>query len=207
MNFTDDQIIAIQSEREDLRFLPSNIDFIITEFLRIYDVDVEPRKVGAWNGWDTFASVSNLISNNPVGNISTTMISTNRSNQINSEAQDWSTWKKWALDHKEFEKFKIKRMAEIEAFNKSIFEKINSDDLKDELEEIIIRYKNMKFCRLREGKIIFGVCSGLSSSIGLSALIWRILFIGSVPFLWLLSPLIYLILGVSLPIKDKKLNL
>ena len=207
MNFTDDQIIAIQSEREDLRFLPSNIDFIIMEFLRIYDVDVVPRKVGEWNGWDSYASVSYFLSSNPLSNISSTMISTNRSNQINSQAQDWNTWKKWALDHKDFEKFKIKRIAEIEAFNKSILEKINSDDLKNELEEIIIRYKDKKFIRIREGKIIFGVCTGLSYSIGQSPVIWRLLFIGVTILLLPISPLIYLILAVALPIKDRKLNL
>ena len=52
-------------------------------------------------------------------------------------AEDWTTWKKWALDHEEFAEFKSKRIKEIEAYNDLILEKINSKELKDELDKLV----------------------------------------------------------------------
>ena len=84
------------------------LDQIIVQFLQQYEVNVEPRSVGEWNGWDTVSTLSSILSSREgsMSNIASTMFYANRSNQINSAAQDWGTWKRWALDHKNFDQYK-----------------------------------------------------------------------------------------------------
>ena len=53
--------------------------------------------------------------------------------------QEWTQWKQWALDHKDFEEFKSKRLEENQFFNESVLEKINTSPLKEELENIFKR--------------------------------------------------------------------
>ena len=115
----------------DLLAEPS-VDQIIIEFLKKYEVNIEPRSVGAWNGWDTIATLSSVALsrgdlNNPGLNIASTIFYTNRSNQINSAAQDWGTWKRWALDHKNFDKFTNDVLQFIDFHNKKIIEELNEE--------------------------------------------------------------------------------
>mgnify|MGYP001226167892 CR=1 FL=1 len=85
-----------------------SVDQIILKFLAKYEVNVKPRNVGEWNGWDTMYTFTRIFAKeNSTLNIASTMFYTNRSNQINSAAQDWGIWKRWALDHENFNPFKI----------------------------------------------------------------------------------------------------
>jgi len=114
-----------------------SLDQIIVEFLKQYEVNVEPRSVGKWNGWDTLSTLSllsGIYSNaNDTGNaisggalnIAGGILFANRSNQINSAAQDWGTWKRWALDHKDFEQFKEQVIQSIEIHNEQVLGKFN----------------------------------------------------------------------------------
>ena len=114
-----------------------SLDQIIVEFLRQYEVNVEPRSVGKWNGWDTLSTLSllsgiyrdpNNTSNAIQGgamNIAGGIFFANRSNQINSAAQDWGIWKRWAIDHKDFEQFKEQVIQTIELHNKQVLDEFN----------------------------------------------------------------------------------
>ena len=108
MSFTQRQVQIIQEKRPDLRFQPiPTLDDLIIEFLKKYDVNVEPRTVGEWNGWDYFGSIMSIFSEkNSTSDLADNLFYMNRSNQINTAAQEWSTWKRWALDHQEFNSFK-----------------------------------------------------------------------------------------------------
>ena len=57
-----------------------------------------------------------------MSDIADTMFYANRSNQINSAAQDWGTWKRWVFDskEKEFEQFKNELIKTINTFNKNV---------------------------------------------------------------------------------------
>ena len=83
-----------------------SLDQLIVQFLAKYEIFVEPRNVGSWNGWDTVSTVSSFLT--PTDKLSSydvakTIFYANRSNQINSEAQEWNKWKRWVLDTKEQE--------------------------------------------------------------------------------------------------------
>ena len=136
--FSQEELDYLSKERPDLvpMDLPSpsdvvtlkkpSLDQIIVKFLKKYEVNVEPRTVGKWNGWDTVSTMSSLLSSSKgsMGDIASTMFYANRSNQINSAAQDWGTWKRWVFDskEKEFEQFKNELIKSINTFNKKSIE-------------------------------------------------------------------------------------
>ena len=58
-----------------------SVDQIIIEFLKQYEVNVEPRSVGAWNHWDTLSTATTLFAREgSTLNIASTMFMVNRSN-------------------------------------------------------------------------------------------------------------------------------
>ena len=100
-----------------------SVDQIILKFLAKYEVNVKPRNVGEWNGWDTMYTFTRIFAKeNSTLNIASTMFYTNRSNQINSAAQDWGIWKRWALDHENFNQFKSELVQSIDFYNKKVIE-------------------------------------------------------------------------------------
>jgi len=147
--------------RSDANLLTKpSVDQIVIEFLKQYEVNVEPRSVGGWNGWDTVSTISSIFAKEgSTLNIASTMFYANRSNQINSAAQDWGTWKRWALDHKNFDEYKegvlqlvdinnqrvIKELDEqierAEANNKIISEALLEPSAKEYIGEAIRRNK------------------------------------------------------------------
>tara|TARA_A100001011_G_scaffold53498_1_gene51863 strand:- start:1053 stop:1631 length:579 start_codon:yes stop_codon:yes gene_type:complete len=137
MAFTQRQVQIIQEKRSDLRFQPiPTLDDLIIEFLKKYDVDVKPT-----------TSKSKNIRDNMIGGAITGMAGIDAGGDVfiasgqekQTKVQEWTQWKQWALDHKDFEKFKSKRLEENQFFNKSILEKINTSPLKEELENIFKR--------------------------------------------------------------------
>ena len=110
-SLNDANTIRVPSLNDANLLTQPSIDQIIIEFLKQYDVNVEPRSVGAWNGWDTLSAASALSTaifaeRGTRLDIASTLFMANRSNQVNSAAQDWGTWKRWALDHKNFDQYK-----------------------------------------------------------------------------------------------------
>ena len=105
-----------------------SVDQVIIKFLEQYEVNVKPRNVGDWNGWDTAATLGILLSRESgAGSIASSIFASNKSNQVNSAAQDWGTWKRWALDHKNFDQFKKEVFENIELHNKKEIDKINRE--------------------------------------------------------------------------------
>ena len=133
MGFTQSQIKIIQEKRPDLRFQSTpSLDDLIIEFLKKYDVNVKsPRNTNRRDG--AIAGAITGMAGADVGGDAFLIQGQNKQTQI----QEWTQWKQWALDHKDFEGFKKNRIEENKIFNKTIFEKINSDSLKEELEKII----------------------------------------------------------------------
>ena len=91
----DANTIRVPSLSEVVLLEQPSVDQIIIEFLKQYDGNVEPRSVGAWNGWDTLSTAASIFAKEgSTLNIASTMFMANRSNQVNSAAQDWGTWKR-----------------------------------------------------------------------------------------------------------------
>ena len=129
-----DTVIVPSIDEANLLKEPS-IDQAIVEFLKKFEVEVKPSSVGEWNGWDLLASTSNLFSNGYGNNIGSTMFYVNRSNQLQSAAQEWSTWKRWVFDtkEKEFEQFKKELKNSIIYHNKKVTNELKETIRKAEL--------------------------------------------------------------------------
>ena len=149
--------------RDDLSLLEQpSLDQIIIEFLKQYEVNVEPRNVGAWNGWDTLATLGMLFSREgSTSNIASTIFASNRSNQISGAAQDWGTWKRWALDHKGFDKYKGEVIQAIELHNNQIIDEcdkqikqaeLNNKKLSEALQEPDAKEYIAKETKINKGK-------------------------------------------------------
>lgn len=81
---------------------PPSVDQMIIEFLKQHEVYIQPISVGEWNGQDTISTLSSILSSGEGSmiNVASMMFYANRSNQINTAAQEWGTWKRWKLVNK-----------------------------------------------------------------------------------------------------------
>ena len=125
-----DKLLEKPSLKDKLIDRPS-LDQVILKFLSKYEVFIEPRSVGAWNGWDTISVLNPFLFNDGspqsyLSDISSNIFFANRSNQIRSSAQEWNTWKRWALDHNDFEEYKNQFLKTVDIHN----EKINKEEEK-----------------------------------------------------------------------------
>ena len=135
MVYTQKQIKLIQEKRPDLRFqrIPT-LDDIIVEFLEKFDIIVKPSLQKSNKDLSNF----NLIYFDENKNL------LSKKNQIN----EWEQWKKWALEHPDFEEFRVRKIKENQIYNKNILEKINSIDVKEQFKYIFDRSDYFTFNKL-----------------------------------------------------------
>jgi len=131
--WTESQLEKIYIYHPELRLVPlMKIDDVVIEFLKIHEVEARPPKNTSRRDGAIAGAITGMAGAD-VGGDAFLIQGQNKQTQI----QEWTQWKQWALDHKDFEGFKKNRIEENKIFNKTILEKINSDSLKEELEKII----------------------------------------------------------------------
>ena len=137
MVYTQKQIKFIQEKRPDLRFqrIPT-LDDLIVDFLKKFDVIVNPSLNKSKNDLSNFNY--NLLNFDENKNLYL------KKNQIS----EWDQWKRWALDHLDFEEFRVRKIKENQIYNKKILEKINSNDVKDEFKYILDKSNDIAFNKL-----------------------------------------------------------
>ena len=59
-----------------------------------------------------------------------------------TKVQEWIQWKQWALSHKDFEAYKEEKIDNINAFNKSVEDKLRDPEFQKELEPLIKGFKD-----------------------------------------------------------------
>ena len=136
MVYTQEQIRLIQEKRPDLRFqrIPT-LDDLIVEFLRKFDIIVNPTLQKPNNDLSQFNG--NFLNFNENKNLYL------KKNDIS----EWEQWKAWALEHLDFEEFRIKKIQENQIYNKNILEKINSNDVREEFKYILEKSDIFSFNR------------------------------------------------------------
>jgi len=137
MVYTQKQIKLIQEKRPDLRFqrIPT-LDDLIIQFLEKFDIIVTP---------------SSPKSNNDLSNFNFNLINFDENKNIylkRNKISEWEQWKKWALEHIDFEEFRVRKIKENQIYNKNILEKINSNDVKEEFKYIFEESNNFAFNKL-----------------------------------------------------------
>ena len=124
MEFTEDQLQFIQEKKPELIKKPEpSLNDAIVEFLKKYEVFVKPPKDrsrldGAISGAITgFAGAD-------VGGDSFLIQGQNKQ----TATQEWTQWKQWALDHKDFPKFQTDFFDEVHKHNEDIDNKLKDPD-------------------------------------------------------------------------------
>jgi len=131
MVYSQKQIKLIQKKRPDLRFqrIPT-LDDLILNFLKKFDIVFK---------------TSNYKSNNLENNKE----QINYFKELNlNEIKEWEMWKKWALEHPDFEAFRVNKIEENQIFNKKILDKINSEEIKVEFMDTFKKSNNFKINKL-----------------------------------------------------------
>ena len=137
MVYTQKQIKLIQEKRPDLRFqrIPT-LDDLIVDFLEKFDIIVNPTL---------------QKSNYELRDFSSNLINIDENKNLyfkKEEISEWEQWKKWALEHLDFEEFRVRKIQENQIYNKNILEKINSNDVKEEFKYIFEKTNNFAFNKL-----------------------------------------------------------
>ena len=136
------ELDIIGKQRPDLVELPNTpLDYIIVGFLKNYDVFVSPvtsktKKVGE-------AAISGAITGAlgaDVGGDAFQISGQNKQTQV----QEWTQWKQWALDHKDFEAFRNEMNSKIDEENKKITDYLESGEFKELADEILAQNKKME---------------------------------------------------------------
>tara|TARA_Y100001978_G_scaffold6156_1_gene5106 strand:+ start:835 stop:1383 length:549 start_codon:yes stop_codon:yes gene_type:complete len=127
MVYTQKQIKLIQEKRPDLRFqrIP-NLDDLIVDFLKKFDVVVNPK---------------NQNINNDKSNFNIKFLNFDENKNLNThknEISEWEQWKKWTLENLDFEEFRIRKIKENQIYNKNILDKLYSKDVKEEFKYIFV---------------------------------------------------------------------
>ena len=124
MEFTEEQLQSICIECPELiKKLEPRLNDAIVEFLKKYEVFVKPPKDksrldGAISGAITgFAGAD-------VGGDSFLIKGQNKQ----TATQEWTQWKQWALDHKDFPKFQTEFFDEVHKYNENIEKKLKDPD-------------------------------------------------------------------------------
>ena len=152
MEYTKEQINFIQSRKPE--FIPKpvpSLDAVIVEFLKRYEVFVQPITSGTRNvGESAVAGAITGMAGADVGGDAFMISGQNKQTKV----QEWTQWKQWALDHKDFEAFKVEKIDEIKKYNDEIPKKLKDPAIQKQLEPLLeeLRKEN----ELEKKVIIYG---------------------------------------------------
>tara|TARA_R100000654_G_scaffold7110_2_gene17706 strand:+ start:24 stop:608 length:585 start_codon:yes stop_codon:yes gene_type:complete len=135
MFYTQNQLEYIRKNRPELNLKPvPKLDDVIVEFLKKFDVFVKPITSESKNTRDNIMGgvVTGLAGVDAGGDV---FIASGQEKQ--TKVQEWIQWKQWALSHKDFEAYKEEKIDKINAFNKSVEDKLRDPEFQKELEPLI----------------------------------------------------------------------
>ena len=157
MEYSRDQIEYIQRNKPEYAFkLIPSLDSVIVEFLKKYEVFVQPPKnrnvaEGALTGAITGMAGAD------VGGDMAMIQGQNKQTKI----QEWTSWKQWALDHKDFEDFRAERIDEPKAHNVQVLEKLKDPKVQKELEPLMEKFVKREAIYFNQLLIFLAVTLGI----------------------------------------------
>ena len=120
MDYTKEQIEFIEKKKPEFNPKPvPSLDAVIVDFLKRYEVDIDSASLKEIN-------VGTALKGGIIGMA-----------KKKTQVEEWTKWKQWALDHKDFEDFRAKRIDEPKAFNFKVLEKLKDPEVQKELEPLM----------------------------------------------------------------------
>jgi len=120
MDYTKEQIEFIEKKKPEFRPKPvPSLDAVIVKFLKRYEVDIDSASLKEIN-------VGTALKGGIIGMA-----------KKKTQVEEWTKWKQWALDHKDFEDFRAIGIDEPKAFNLRVLEKLKDPEVQKELEPLM----------------------------------------------------------------------
>ena len=142
MEYTEEEILFIESEKPEFRRKPiPSLDAVIVEFLKKYEVYVQPVSSGTRNTAENAVSgaITGMLGAD-VGGDAFMISGQNKQTKV----QEWTQWKQWALDHKDFEDFRVEKIDNAKKYNEEIAQKLKDPAVQKQLEPVIEEFKKEK---------------------------------------------------------------
>ena len=132
MEYTEEQLQLIRTEFPELIKKPEpSLNDAIVEFLKKYEVFVKPPKDRSRLDGAIAGAVTG-IAGADVGGDAFLISGQNKQTKV----QEWTQWKQWALDHKDFPKFQTDFYNEVHEYNKNIDNKLEDPKFQKKVERI-----------------------------------------------------------------------
>ena len=134
MKYTEDQLIFIRRKLPELIYKPEpKLNDAIVEFLKKYEVFVKhPKDKSRIDG--AIAGAITGFAGADVGGDAFMISGLNKQTKI----QEWTQWKQWALDHKDFPKFQTDFFNVIHQYNKNIDNKLENPEYQKKIDQLFI---------------------------------------------------------------------
>ena len=140
MEYTEELIRFIQSKDERYQLLQvPNIDEVVVAFLRKYEVFVQPPKNTKRRDGSITGAITGITGADIGGNF---FLISGQKKQ--TKLHEWTSWKKWALDHKDFEVFRSEEIDNPKFHNFEILASLNDPKVQKELEPIFNEFQEFK---------------------------------------------------------------
>ena len=151
MEYTEKQLQLIRTEFPELIKKPEpSLNDAIVEFLKKYEVFVKPPKDRSRLDGAIAGAVTG-IAGADVGGDAFLISGQNKQTKV----QEWTQWKQWSLDHKDFPKFQTEFYDEVYEYNKNIDDKLEDPEFQKKVERLF-RDKEQRDKELQKfEKIIF----------------------------------------------------
>ena len=142
MKYTNEEILFIQVKKPEFRVKPVlSLDAVIVEFLKKYEVFVQPTTSATRNtGESAVAGAITGMAGADVGGDAFMISGQNKQTKV----QEWTQWKQWALDHKDFEDFRFEKIDNAKKHNEEIAQKLKDPAIQKQLEPVMEEFRKEK---------------------------------------------------------------
>ena len=138
MDYSEDQLNCIALKKPEYKLEPvPSLDFVIVKFLEKYEVYVRPasssKRTARDIGSSAIAGAIGGMAGADVGGDAFII----KGQEKQTAVQEWTQWKQWALDHKDFEAFRTEYIDKAKAKNEIVLNKLNNPEIKKELDLLL----------------------------------------------------------------------
>ncbi len=132
MEFTEQQINYLAQKKPEYKLKPvPSLDLVIVKFLEKYEVYVKPassskRTVGDVGSGALAGAIGGFAGADVAGDAFII-----KGQQKQTAIQEWTQWKQWALDHKDFEAFRSENIDKVKKDNEIVLNKLKDSDFKE----------------------------------------------------------------------------
>ena len=132
MEFTEQQINYLAQKKPEYKLKPvPSLDLVIVKFLEKYEVYVKP----ASSSKRTAGDVGSGALAGAIGGFAGADVAGDafiiKGQQKQTAIQEWTQWKQWALDHKDFEAFRSENIDKVKKDNEIVLNKLKDSDFKE----------------------------------------------------------------------------